>query len=801
MKWLKGSAILLIILLVLAVLTLPRINRVDRDGTVTLKALSAPVKVIRDEKGMPSIFAKNFSDLIIAQGFVMAQERLFQMELMKLLATGRISELAGEKALKTDIQMRTIGFPHHAREQVRILSPQSRKIVENYITGINALINECPEQVSLEFSLAGIAPQPWQPEDVIAILYFMGWNSAANLNSEIISLMLHEKLGTKNFRELTPLNSNPVDGVYAKNHEPLFKNNGLAIAGDKKLLSLLDTCKAMSVGSNNWVLSADRSPGQTPVLVNDPHLDARMIPGPFMAMGLHSPEVHAVGGCIPGIPGFITGRNENCAVGITNSYHDAQDLFIETIDPKRKNYYREGNRSLPFTLRKETLRIRDKEAPGGYREKTITIKSTRRGPIVSNIIKGLETDKVLSLRWSPFETKIPDLGFDRFLTARNAKEMRSALKDVRHVMLNCVYADKKGTIGWTTTGRIPLREKGIGIIPLPATPRDPWKGWISFEQAPSRENPKRGWLGTSNHNTVPRGYPHYISSYFSPHYRYSRLAELMKTKKVFNEDDHWGFMRDTKNLMAASTRPALLAALGTDKKYASLTDTLKKWDLHDNKDSAGALCFQVLYYNLFRETFRDEMGEELLKKVINVQYFWQERFEKMVIGGSSPFFDNTGTTKKETFTDCIRAAADKSLSEIKKLAGSDPESWRWGDVHHIHFFNPIGRSGILKKLLGREFEMGGSHQTLYRAIYSPVKPFSVDVSAALRMVVDLSNDERVLAVLSCGTTGRTFDPHTGDQMESYMKGEKKYWWFSKKAVMAHKKYSMTILPAKKRGIK
>lgn len=504
MKWFKRFSLFFLLFLVLLVIILPRINRVKRDGTLTLKGLSSPVSVIRDEKGMPYIFAENLKDLITAQGFVVAQERLFQMELMRLLSQGRISELAGEKGKETDIRMRTIGFAHHAKEQVKILSPGSRQFINNYVAGINAYIKNHKDRHHIEFSLAGIKPEPWQTEDVVTLLYFMGWNSAGNLKSEIVSQMLIEKLGPEGFRQISPVSTNPDNNMVTGALNFPHKKRGVVF--DKSTLSLLDSYGPMRVGSNNWVVSGKRSPGGKPVLVNDPHLDSRMIPGPFMAMGLMTPKIRAVGGSIPGIPGFIVGRNNNCAVGATNSYHDAQDLYIEKIDPKKPRHYLEGGRSLPFSQRKEILRIKDKKAPGGFREETITVLGTRRGPVVSKVLKNLKSEKILTLRWSPFETKIPEIGFDRFLTAKDAGEVRAALRDVRHVMLNFVYADKKGTIGWTTTGRIPIRTKGTGIVPTPSPERTTGRDSFPTIRSPQGKIPP-GMAGHLQSQHGSEGFP------------------------------------------------------------------------------------------------------------------------------------------------------------------------------------------------------------------------------------------------------------------------------------------------------
>ncbi len=408
------------------------LNSFTKEGDISISGLKATVEVIRDEKGMAYIHAANEDDLFWAQGFVTAQDRLFQMELTRLFVSGRISELMGQAGRESDIRMRTIGFTRHAKRHEAILNAETKRFMQSYLDGVNAYIAS-GEGMPLEFKLSGLKPRPWTIADSLAIVYFMGWGSAANIKDEVIAQMLMEKLGHEKAAQLFPVNINPDT---EKTCKPTTKKGNILNSGklhldliaDKTLLAFLfEQTSGLRIGSNNWVVSADLSPNGKPVVVNDPHLDSRILPGPWYPVALILPSLRAIGIMIPGVPGMIAGRTDYIALGMTNSYGDAQDLSIETVDPKNPDCYLEGNKSKPFQVLSEKIKIKDKSATGGYREENIVIRLTKRGPVVSGLLKGLDTSKVISLRWSPFETMAPSIGLDRIMKARTADEVRESL--------------------------------------------------------------------------------------------------------------------------------------------------------------------------------------------------------------------------------------------------------------------------------------------------------------------------------------------------------------------------------------
>ncbi|MBW2192644.1 MAG: penicillin acylase family protein, partial [Deltaproteobacteria bacterium] len=784
MKWLKYSAPVIAILIVAAIVFVKHANRYQRDGEIELTGLYAPVKVVRDEKGMAYIYAKNLYDALRTQGFVTAQDRLFQMELTRLFAEGRISELAGEKAKALDIRMRTIGFHRHAKKHAKILEPSTKMFIQAYLDGVNQFIKR-NKHLHLEFSLAGIEPGIWTIEDSLSILYLMGWNSAGNIETEIISQMLIEKVGIEKAKGIFPISTNPDDeeDIFTAAHRTDLPDTYARIPGllyDKKMLSFLKTEKApLKIGSNNWVVNSKRSESRKPVVANDPHLDSRILPGPWYPTGIITPQFRAVGVVIPGIPGMVVGRTDHIAIGVTNSYLDAQDLYIETLDPNNPESYMEGGASIPFQILKETLRIKDKSESDGFRKETITIKLTKRGPVVSDVMPDLKTKNIISMRWSPFETMAPSLGIENIFSAKNAAELISTLGDVTTVMLNFVFADDQGNIGWLTSGKIPVRSQGDSIVPFAVIDgKDNWIGWIPPDEMPQQMNPKRGWLGTCNHKTVKQDYPYYTSSYFLPYHRYARLKQLMNSKTRFTDDDHWRFQRDVMNLMAKQTVPAMIKALLVHEDTAKLGRILARWNYLDDKDQSAPAVFQSVYHNFAYLTFVDEFGDDLTKIMLDRTNYWNERLEKMVLNGASPWFDDISTDEKETMYGIFHSAGIKSIKELGDKYGS-PEKWKWGEMHRFELVSPIMRKGPLKGFLGGDSHpMSGSCETLYRALYRYSDPFDVEISASLRMVADLGDNDRVLAVLPGGVCGRLFDKHTTDQIDAYMNGDKMYWWFS-----------------------
>ena len=797
--WKYGVPGIVLLVLIAGIYYVSIANLYQTDGKATLKGLSSVARVIRDEKGMPYIYASNLSDLIKVQGYVTAQDRLFQMHLTRLFAEGRLTELAGGIAKELDVRMRTIGLYRNAVKHAKILDRENREMLQAFADGVNQFIAANKGELQLEFKLAGVQPEPWKIEDSLAIIYYMGWGSAANMETEMVSQMLLEKIGLDRYLEIFPVNTNPDDTDVAVDSNPdLIDYAELDPHKDSFLMGFFsDGDSALGIGSNAWVSGGTISANGKPIVASDPQLDARLLPGIFYPTGLITPEIRVVGATVPGIPGAMVGRNQYVANGVTNAYGDAQDLFIETLDPDNQEHYLENGKSIPFHVISETLKIKDKSIDSGFREEVVKVRLSRRGPVISGVLKPLETQKVVTMRWAPFETMQPSLGIDFLLKAKSTDDIHDSLRSTTVAHFNIIFADIKGNLGWRATGRLPIRKYGNGTIPVDAN-RHPntWAGWIPYDETPHQNNSDRDWIGNANHNTVKKSYPYYYSSYFSPYYRYQRIKELMNLPGEKTAEDHWKYQRDDLNVFARRVAPIMANVLASNPETSEMADILNNWDYHDSIDSVATTIFQTIYRHLAKLTYEDELGTDLAATMLNLWYFWQERLEIMILEGNSSWFDIISTPhKKETLNDLIQLAALKAKDELSEKLGKGIDSWKWGKVHQIVNTNPIRRKGFGKDWLGGgSHAMGGSGETLYRALYDFNNSDEIEKSAALRMVADLADGEKVIAVMHGGVTGRTFHPNFKDQIDAYHDGSKLYWWFSDKKIQEHKKSELTLIP-------
>ncbi len=619
------------------------------------------------------------------------------------------------------------------------------------------------------------------------------------METEVIAQMLLEKVGPERVQEILPLNINPDDTPYGPTVNATFPiplKGRPMVFNHRTKMAFIDPYP-LNIGSNNWATAGELNVGGKPIVANDPHLEATVLPGPWYPCGLITPSLRAVGAGIPGIPGLFVFRNDHIAVGITNAYGDTQDLYLETVDSENPDRYMEGSESLPFEIIEETLTIKDKKAPDDIRRESFKIRLTRRGPVVSNVLPGLVTEKIITLRWSPFETMASKLGFKAFLIAGSVTDVRNALKETSVIALNFVFADIKGNIGWQVSAKLPIRSQTDSTFPFAVKDgSDNWTGWVPYDDMPQNYNPKRGWLGTCNHKTVGKDYPYYYSSHQSPSYRYRRLKELIDRPGKKTAADFWKFQQDTLNLMAKTIAPIMAEALLKHEKTRPMGKVLSEWDFRDDQDQAGPTIFQAVYRHFARLVYSDELGDELSATMLNNWYFWQERLQQMVVENDTAWFDDKKTLAvTESRDDLFYQAALIAAGELSAQLGSRPEKWLWGKVHRIEYLNPIRQKGLGKGWLGGgSHPVGGSCETLRRNIYDFNQPFNVIISDSLRMVADLGDTEKVMAILPGGVAGRTFHPHAKDQIERFIKGEKAYWWFSDAAIGDHAETVLNLTP-------
>ncbi|MCC5812398.1 MAG: penicillin acylase family protein [Ectothiorhodospiraceae bacterium] len=761
------------------------------DGELILPGLKEPVQVYRDERGIPFLYAEDLQDLYMAQGFVTAQHRLFQLTLYRELIAGRLAEIMGESGIGSDRLIRLLDLQGNAERHAKRLGPETRQVLQAYADGINAYVEHYRHEHPLELRLVGLEPRAVTPTDLMAIAHFVSFSQSQTYPEKLVMQRIRDRLGDEAaLRLLRP-------GVQAS----------LPDAAPGPLHSLLPDHPAevvpgmVAVGSNAWAVAPERSRRGAAVLANDPHLDARVLPGVWHPMGLSVPGVEAVGAAIPGLPGLVVGRNRHVAFGVTNSYGDMQDVYIEHLDPDDPGAYLEGGRSTPLRTRTETIRVRDAEAPGGFREEQLVVRETRRGPVISDNRRGRAGERVLSLRWAAAD---PDAwerepGFHALWRADSADALEDALRRIDIFLFNVVYATADGDIGFRATGRVPLRADNQGVFPRTVTEEDDWLGWLPADAMPAERNPERGWVAAANHDNRPAGLEAYYSFSFAPAYRHRRIASLLDQQEAHDWDDHWRYMQDTRNLQAARIRERMVDAmdrlLSSQPGLSGLAearDLLAAWDLHDAADQAAPLIYQALYRELASQAYAPLLGDELTRAYLAIPYLWQERFDQLLLDDElDQWHGQAGPAQSRVEEDAVVAV----LERLREVYGAEPGAWRWGEAHRITFISPLRPEGPGRDWLGGgSHPYGGSGETLLRAAYAQGLSFEARLHDSLRLLVDFAEPERLRVNLAGGVAARQFHPHFRDQLQAWLTGEPEIWAYGRDAVSGAAVRNAVLVP-------
>lgn len=803
-RWLKRTVVGLLALLLLAALGLAWVlrssGRPQVSGELQLSGLSAPVRVLRDELGVPYIFAENAPDLFRAQGFVTAQNRLMQMELFRATWRGELAASFGEAALPSDIRMRVLGIARNGERHAAIVGAETRAFLQPYVDGINAYVESHQADHPIELRIAGLKPRPWSVTDLVTLVHFVHYTHATNFKAEVVAQKLIDRLGAERAAELLPITRHP-DGKDAPvaAREPLPPAL-VALGLDwSRLLVAPDTLNHQGLGSNNWAVGPSRSASGKAMVANDPHLDNRILPGMWHPVGLFAPGIQAVGAALPGVPGILVGRTQHVGFGVTNAYGDVQDLYIETRDPANPDRYIDGGQSVPFGVIDEVIRIKDAQAPGGMREHLLKVRTTRRGPVISDHDGlGPEGDKVLVLRSTDAEVLAPRLGTEGLLSAPNAAAFDAEVQKIDLMMFNFVFADDAGAIGHRASGAVPIRAGADGSVPRlpPADGSDDWTGFIPKDQMPGMRNPARAWVGTANHDTRPEGFPWYYTNYVAPDYRYRRIGQVLGDAKNMRVDDHWALMRDDRNLQSDRLRPLIVEALKGDAAHADWVALLQAWDGVDRADAAAPLIYQALYREIALGSFVDELGEATAADMLSAWYFWQQRFDALLTTPDAVWFDDLRTSgQRESLADVIRAAAPRARAALEALQGQDESQWQWGKSHRLSFVSPLRRKGAGQELVGGfSFEKSGSGETLNRGVYDFMSPYDTKFFASMQLVVDFGDPDKIEAILAGGVSERHFQPHQTDQARLWAAGERRAWWFNPAQVERHAVSRATLRP-------
>lgn len=776
MKWLQRTllgigAFLLLILLVLPLTSylflrrsFPTIN-----GTIKVEGLKAPVEIYRDKWGIPHIYAQNAPDLFFAQGYVTAQDRLWQMEFNRRVGSGTLSEVLGEATLETDRFIRTIGWRRVAEVEAANLDSENRAILEAYAAGVNAFIDEA--SLPPEFLILGFKPDPWTPADSIAWGKVMAWDLGGNWEAELLRASLIERLGEERANQLAP--PYPADAPLIIPSEAL----GYEIPGIDHLLKQAHQLRRVlegqgaGLGSNNWVIDGQKSATGMPLLANDMHLGIQM-PSIWY-------EVHLIGGgfnvegySFPGVPGVIVGHNEDIAWGVTNVGPDVQDLYIEKVNPANPDQYEYGGPWLDMEIVEEVIEVKGQE-PVVER-----VRLTDHGPIITPVVEGVT--ETLALRWTALEPNQILKSVIMLNQASNWEEFREALRFWAVPSQNFIYADREGNIGYQMPGVIPIRAKGQGLVPIPGwTGEYEWKGYIPFEELPYLFNPPAHYIVTANNKVKSGHYLYFISRDWDIGHRVQRIRDLLEAQNTLSLEDMKAIQADTYSLPAEKLLPYLLALEPEGWLQERAMNQLKGWDLHNEAKSTGAGIFEVFYLMLVKNTFADELGD-LFADYLEADNWHHLALERMVKEPESPWFDDVTTPEREKRDDIVGRSFAEACDLLGRRFGDVPHEWAWGRLHTVTFDHPLGevkpldlifnRGPIPARGSGFTVNAAGFDYSAFAEEYVPAeigKVFAVQSAVSQRLIVDLSDFSNSLSIHATGQVGIPFHKHYGDMITSW----------------------------------
>lgn len=714
--------------------TLPQL-----DGQIQLSGLNATVTVRRDQHGVPHIQAANLDDLFMAQGYVAAQDRLWQMDMARRMASGDVSEILGSAYVKHDRMQRMLLIRETAERMVSNLSDQDRRYFNDYARGVNAFIDSHENHLPPEFGLLMYKPQPWQPADSAVILMGMvqmldqTWDN--RLDRERVVARLGPTLATSlypvgSWRDHPPTQAPPdlsqpnalIQQIPLDSTQVLLRNpsaDGPSVQDLLKLRELVEpahnTCRGCTPGSNEWVVSGAHTASGKPILSNDMHLP-HQIPSIWYEAGLAAPGFHATGVTIAGVPYVVAGHNDHIAWGFTAMYGDMQDLYVEQTDGRGD--YRAGDHSWQsIEHQRETIKVRF------GRDVTIDVARTGHGPIVTPLIP--HEKRTIALRWSAYDMPQNSLALFALDTAANWSDFRNAMSRWWGPSLNVVYSDDQGHIGYQAAGQIPNRPNGIADLPITDTNHE-WRGYIPFDQLPSTLDPANGILATANARMTPDNYPYVISDQWADPYRNERIWKWLAGKNNLTPNDMLTLQTDVYSEvdqeLAQRFSYAIDHAKNTTPRLREAANLLRTWNGEVGVNSAAAAVVEAAKNAFWPMILEPKLGDGWKLYHWSESEFAREEFITNNPAGWLPH-------GYATWNDFLAAVVQKGLEN----APSDLKSWRYGEAHPIDLEHPLySRIPWFKKWTGTGAQpQSGDITTVKQAghIFGPSQRFTIDWSS------------------------------------------------------------------------
>ena len=742
-------------------------------GSLAVKGLESSVTIARDRFGVPRIEARSETDLCFGHGFCMGQDRLWQLEFYRRVASGRMSEFAGSEGLMIDRLMRTLGLKRIADSEVATIPARGRAFFEAYAAGINAAI-EAAAAPPFELQVLRIDPEPWTVADSLAIGKVVALGFSTNMEQELFRAELVSLIGAEKVARLEP--------QYPGGHPVVTQPGAPWRGGGVELASQIAEIRAAvglsleTAGSNNWVVSGDRSETGMPLIANDPHISAT-IPDVWYAVELSTPDIEMRGGSLPGTPGLVIGQSPYVAWGLTNVMADVQDLYVERVrsahEGRVPQYEFEGEMR-PVKVVHERIGVR------GRHPEPLEIWETHHGPIVNRAL-GAASSEPLALAWTALREPWPtatsiDLGL-----ATNGRELVEAFSDFAMPCMNLVWGDARGSIGYKLVGKLPLRRGGCPDLPKPGwTGEYEWDGYVPFEELPEIVDPPGGQLVTANNRIAPGDYPHHITSEYMDGYRAARIDELLREREHHTLESFERIQADLFTAAGRDTAARLARLTGPDQASVRAIERLRSWDHRMDPETVAGTIYAAFTVHFARAVAEAVIGEEgaarhwiSLSRVgftemtsspwrfqSRLLELWDER-DAELLGGRD-------------WDELALESLGAALAELSERFGDDPAGWRWGRVHGLRFVHPLGEgdapvSTVLDRVLSRRVPAGGSQETVNCVGFVPGDgDYGGKWAASFRLLADVGDPGRSRWQHMTGQSGHPGSRHYDDLMQDWL---------------------------------
>jgi penicillin amidase len=749
-------------------------------GRLAVSGLSRPVTVLRDPWGIPHIYAETQDDLFFAQGFVAAQDRLFQMELWRRAAEGRLAEILGPQYVERDRVARLLRYRGDLDAEYASYAPDARPIVESFVRGVNAYIQIVRDRPPVEFEVAGFRPEPWTPEVCLGRVASLGVTGYAAL--EVVRALAIRELGTEAALDLYP--PEPAAPLQVPEGLDLALVDFKVLAG---FLSVADSVRFEAPdrreGSNNWVVDSSLSATGKPLLANDPH---RAIGVPSLRWMVHlvGPGWNVIGAGEPALPGVAVGHNDRVGFGFTIVGIDQQDLYVEEVNPENPKEVRSRGHWIPMRIERDTIRVK------GAEPVQVDLKLTEHGPVV---FEDPARHRAWALHWVGSEPGtagyLGSLSLDR---ARSWPEFLKALERWKVPSENLLYADVDGNIGWKVAGLTPMRQGWHGLLPVPGDGRYEWQGFLPAAELPQDFNPGRHFLATANHNILPPGYRHELGYDWGSGFRFDRIVEALSQQpgRRFTVEDFRRLQHDDVSRPARELVDLLVQAEGVDAELRPWIDRLARWDRVISKDSGEAALYEI-WRSKLPATFQKRVPEAarpLLDRVFEADTLLRLLRKPSIRWFGPPFGEDPRAGRDAALLSSLREA----VAETRKRLGDDPAGWRWGALHRTGFRHPLAvREGLFEL---PSYEMEGDGDTVH---VTQGRDFKVTFGASFREVLDVADWDRSVATSVPGQSGQPLSPHYADLLPLWAEGKYFPLLYSRERIEAESRERLVLEPVER----